>query len=167
MPLGQLGGRKAKVLQLTVHELTAIPSTVAVIAIAGGYLGVRSANRTAIAIAREERAARRRGERDTLKRAAYSAFLVAVSKLTDDQIELDISTKRNRPNRDEIWLRATESARVANDSLATLTLVAPVSIRTLANAAFGRALKAVEDDILAIAEEGEHLAEAMRIDLDS
>jgi hypothetical protein len=101
------------------------------------------------------------------RRAAYSAFLVAVSKLTDDQIELDISTKRNRPNRDEIWLRATESARVANDSLATLTLVAPVSIRTLANAAFGRALKAVEDDILAIAEEGEHLAEAMRIDLDS
>jgi hypothetical protein len=154
-------------MQLTTHELTAIPSAVAVIAIAGGYLGVRSANLTAVSIAREERAARRRGELDTLKRAAYSAFLVALSKLTDDQIELDIATKHKRPNRDGIWRRATDSARIANDHLATLSLVAPASISALANTAFGRALKAAEEGILALAEEGEELAEAMRTDLES
>ncbi len=154
-------------MQLTTHELTAVPSAIAVIAIAGGYLGVRSANLTAVAIAREERAARRRSELDTLKRAAYSAFLVALSKLTDDQIELDIATNHKRPDRDEIWLRVTDSARVANDNLATLSLVAPHPIRASANAAFGRALKATEEDILAVAEEGEELADAMRIDLES
>jgi hypothetical protein len=154
-------------MQLTTHELTAIPSAVAIIAIAGGYLGVRSANLTAVAIAREERAARRRSELDTLKRAAYSAFLVALSKLADDQIELDVATKHKRPDRGEIWLRATDSARVANDNLATLSLVAPQSIHAFANAAFGRALKATEEEILAVAQEGEELADAMRIDLES
>jgi hypothetical protein len=154
-------------MQLTTHELTSIPSAVAVIAIVGGYLGVRSANLTAVAIAREERDARRRSELDTLKRAAYSAFLLVLSKLADDQIELDIATKHERPDRDEIWLRATDSARVANDNLATLSLVAPQSIRASANAAFGRALKATEEDILAVAEEGEELADTMRIDLES
>lgn len=154
-------------MHLTGHELAAIPSAVAVVAIAGGYLGVRSANQTAVAIAREERAARRRSELDALKRAAYSGFLVTLSKLADDQIELDIATKHTRPNRDVIWLRATESARVANDSLATLSLVAPAAISAHANAAFGRALNAVEGDILAVAEEAEELAEAMRIDLES
>jgi hypothetical protein len=154
-------------MQLTAHELAAIPSAVAIVAIAGGYLGVRSANRTALSIARDERMARRRSELDTLRRAAYSAFLVALSKLTDDQIELDISTKHKLPNRAEIWLRATDSARVANDCLATLSLVAPTPVRTLANAAFGRALKAVEGDIQALAEEGEALADAMRVDIGS
>lgn len=154
-------------MQLTTHELTAATSAVTVIAIVGGYLGVRSANLTAVAIAREERAARRRSELDILKRAAYSAFLVALSKLTDDQIELDIATKQKRTDRDKIWLRATDSARVANDNLATLSLVAPQPIRAFANAAFGRAFKATKENILALAEEGEELADMMRIDLES
>lgn len=152
-------------MQLTAHELMVIPSIIAVIAIAGGYLGVRSANLTAVSIARDERAARRRSEQDLLRRAAYSAFLVTLSKLIDDQIELDIATRHKRPNRDQIWLRATDSARVANDNLATLSLVAPIPIRTLANSAFERALKAAEQDILALAEDGEALADAMRLDL--
>jgi hypothetical protein len=154
-------------MQLTTHELSIIPSIVAVVAIVGGYLGVRSANRTSVSIARDERAARRESELDTLKRAAYSAFLVALSKLADDQIELDVATKHERSEREEIWLRATQSARVANDNLATLALVAPQSICAFANAAFGHALKATEADIAAVAEEGEALAGAMRRDLES
>lgn len=154
-------------MQLTAHELSIIPTIVAVIAIVGGYLGVRSANRTSVIIARDERAARRGSELDTLKRTAYSAFLVALSKLTDDQIELDIATKQRRPEREEIWLRATHSARIANDSLAILSLVAPQSIYAFANAAFGHALKATEADIGAVAEEGETLAGAMHLDLES
>jgi len=154
-------------MQLTAHELSIIPSIIAVVAIAGGYLGIRSANHTSVAIARDERAARRRSETDTLKRVAYSAFLAALSTLTDDQIEHDIATKQNRSDREEIWLRATQSARVANDNLAALSLVAPESIYAFANAAFGRALKATEEDIGAVAEEGEALAGAMRRDLGS
>jgi hypothetical protein len=87
-------------VHLTAHELTVTSSAVAVVAIVSGYLGVKSANRTAVAIAREERAARRRSELDTLKRAAYSAFLATLSKLADDQIELDIATKHKRPNKE-------------------------------------------------------------------
>ena len=90
---------------------------------------------------------------------------MTLSKLIDDQIELDIATRHKRPNRDQIWLRATDSARVANDNLAALSLVAPIPIRTLANSAFERALKAAEQDILALAEDGEALADAMRLDL--
>jgi hypothetical protein len=154
-------------VQLTTHELSIIPSIVAVSAIAGGYLGVRSANRTSVAIARDERATRRHSELDAIKRTIYSAFLVALSKLTDDQIELDIATKHEQPEREDVWLRTTRSARAANDNLATLSLVAPQSIYTFANTAFGHALKATQRDIAAVAEEGEALARAMRRDLES
>jgi hypothetical protein len=153
-------------MQLTAHELTLVPSAVAVVAIAGGYLGVRSANATALAIARDERAARRRGELDTQKRAAYAAFLAALSKLTDDQIELEVATRKKRPEQGELWLRAANSARLANDSLASLSLIAPGSVRILANSAFGHAINAKESDIAALAEEGERLAGEMRSDLE-
>jgi hypothetical protein len=154
-------------MELTTDELTLVPSVVAIIAIVGGYMGVRSANQTAVAIARDERDAQRRSELDTQKRIAYSAFLVALAQLTDDEIELDIATKRQRSERSDVWLKATNSARMANDSLANLSLVAPRSICDSANAAFGHALKAAEEDIAALAEEGEALADSMRNDLES
>jgi hypothetical protein len=56
---------------------------------------------------------------------------------------------------------------LANDNLVTLALVAPPAISILANIAFGRALKAAEGDIVAVAEEAEELADAMRRDLES
>ena len=112
-------------MHLTANELTLVSSAVAVVAIVGGYLGVRSANNTAVAIARDERAARRRSELDSQKRKAYSSFLAALSQLADDQIQLDIATRQKRTGKDELWLRASNSARIANDSLANLFLVAP------------------------------------------
>lgn len=154
-------------MQLTTHELTLVSSAVTVVAIVGGYLGVRSANTTAASIARDERAARRRRELEIQKRVAYSSFLAALSKLTDDQIELEIATREAHPDKDDLWLRAANSARLANDSLANLCLSAPELIRALANAAFGHALRASETDILALAEEGEELAAAMRSDLEA
>jgi hypothetical protein len=51
-------------VQITAHELTVASSGVAALAIVGGYLGVRSANHTAVAIARDERSARRRNDLD-------------------------------------------------------------------------------------------------------
>ena len=154
-------------MHLTANELALVSSAVAVVAIVGGYFGVRSANNTAVAIARDERAARRRSELDSQKRMAYSSFLTALSQLADDQVQLDIAARQKRTERDELWLRAANSARIANDSLANLFLVAPESIRVLANAAFGHALKASEGDITTLAEEGEELAGMMRDDLES
>jgi hypothetical protein len=153
-------------MHLTANELTLVSSAVAVVAIVAGYLGVRSANNTAVAIARDERAARRRSELDSQKRVAYSSFLVALSQLADDQIQLDIATRRKQTEKDELWLRAANSARIANDNLANLFLVAPESIRALANTAFNHALKASENDITTLAEEGEELAGTMRNDLE-
>jgi hypothetical protein len=111
-------------MQLTANELALVSSVVAVAAIVAGYLGVRSANNTAVAIARDERAARRRSELDSQKRIAYSSFLVALSQLADDQIQLDIATRQKQTERDKLWLKAANSARMANDALANLCLVA-------------------------------------------
>jgi hypothetical protein len=154
-------------MHLTINELTLVSSAVTAVAIAGGYLGVRSANNTAVAIARDERAARRRSELDSQKRIAYSSFLTALSQLADDQIQLDIATRQKQTERDELWSRAANSARIANDSLANLCLVAPEPIRVLANAAFSNALKASDCDIKTLAEEGEELAGTMHNDLEA
>lgn len=154
-------------MQLTANELALVSSVVTVAAIVAGYLGVRSANNTAVAIARDERAARRRSELDNQKRIAYSSFLVALSQLADDQIQLDIATRQKQTERDELWLKAANSARMANDTLANLCLVAPESIQALANTAFNHALKASDSDITTLAEEGEDLAGMMRNDLES
>jgi hypothetical protein len=152
-------------MQLTAHELTAASSAVAALAIAGGYLGVRSANRAAVAIAREERSARRLADLDTLKRVAYSEFLVALSKLADDQMAFDTATKYAKEDSSKIWQRSVDSAQAANDRLAQLALVAPRPIRAMAEDAFKRALKATEGEISAVAADGESLIAAMRADL--
>jgi len=47
--------RRWYLIVLTAHELTAASSAVAALAVLGGYLGVRLANRNALKIAREER----------------------------------------------------------------------------------------------------------------
>jgi hypothetical protein len=154
-------------MQLTAHELTAASSAVAALAIAGGYLGVRSANRTAVAIAREERFARRASDLDALKRVAYSEFLVALSKLADDQMAFDAASRYAKGEADEIWQRSVDSAQAANDRLAQLALVAPRSICVMAEGAFKRALKATEDDVSAVAADGEDLTIAMRADLET
>jgi hypothetical protein len=154
-------------MHLTSNELTLVSSSVTAVAIAGGYLGVKSANNTAVAIARNERAARRRSELDSQKRIAYSSFLAALSQLADDQIKLDIAARQKQTEKDDLWLRAANSARIANDNLANLSLVAPESIRALANTAFNHALKATDSDITTLAEEGEELAGMMRNDLEA
>src|SRR5690348_18251923 len=77
---------------LTGHELTAASSAVAVLAILGGYLGVRSANRNALRIAREERSARRKDEFDYLKRSTYARFLEALTTLAMASLEQEKAT---------------------------------------------------------------------------
>jgi hypothetical protein len=152
-------------MRLTSDELTAASSAVAALAIVGGYLGVRSANRTAVTIAREERSARLASDLDALKRVAYSEFLVTLSNLADDQMAFDTSPRYANEESDKLWQRLVISAQTANDRLAQLALVAPQSIRTMAEEAFKRALKATEDDISAVAADAEELLAVMRADL--
>jgi hypothetical protein len=154
-------------VQLTSHELTAASSVVAALAVVGGYLGVRSANRNALGIAREERSARRRRELNDLKRTIYSEFLAALSVLADEQISFDAATTNKSKEADDLWRRAVDSAQTANNKLAQLTLIAPSQIHTMAEGAFKRALKATESDIAAIATEEEQLIVSMRADLES
>jgi hypothetical protein len=154
-------------MQLTAHELTAASSIVAALAIIGGYLGVRSANRGALNIAREERSARRQSELESLKRAAYSEFLVALSTLADDQMAFDTADKYDKKEAPELWRQSVRSAQVANNRLAQLALIAPPSIHRMAEDAFKHALKASEAEISALASEEEHLITAMRADLET
>jgi hypothetical protein len=153
-------------MQITAHELTGASSVVAALAIVGGYLGVRSANRTAVAIAREERSARRRSDLDVIKRVTYSEFLVALSKLADDQMAFEIASKDDGNEAGRVWQRSVDSAQLANDRLAQLELIAPKSICVMAESAFKRALKATREDISAVAADGENLIAAMRADLE-
>ena len=74
-------------VNLTEHELTAASSAVAALAIVGGYLGVRSANRNAVKIAREERSSRRHDELDALKRVAYARCVAALLALNTASTE--------------------------------------------------------------------------------
>jgi hypothetical protein len=68
-------------MHLTGHELTAASSAVAAIAIVGGYLGVRSANRNAVRIAREERRAQEKHELALMKKAVYAQYQSALNQL--------------------------------------------------------------------------------------
>jgi hypothetical protein len=72
---------------LTGHELTAASSAVAFLAIVSGYFGIRSANRNALNIAREERSTRRRDELNDLRRVTYAKFLVSLDALALASVE--------------------------------------------------------------------------------
>src|SRR5215472_10480105 len=104
------GSTRDGAMQVTSHELAAAASVVAVLSIVGGYLGVRSANRTAVTIAREERVARRSSDLDALKRVVYSEFLVTLSKLADDQMAFDATTRCPQEEYSKMWQRSVDSA---------------------------------------------------------
>jgi hypothetical protein len=71
-------GRHACRVYITDHELTVASSAVAALAIVGAYLGVRSANRNAVRIAREERSSERQTELYALKRETYAKYYGAI-----------------------------------------------------------------------------------------
>jgi hypothetical protein len=74
---------------LTSNELTAGSTAVALLAIAGGYLGVRSANRNALDIAREERSSKQQDELDALKRSVYVRCIANIMHLSASKISID------------------------------------------------------------------------------
>jgi hypothetical protein len=99
-------------VHLTSNELTAASSIVAALAIVGGYLGVTSANRNALKIARQERSAQKENEFNALKRSAYAQCIMDLTAL---RIAGNSQEKANA------LLAATERAAI-------LTLTAPADI---------------------------------------
>jgi hypothetical protein len=105
---------------LTGHELTAASSAVAVLAIIGGYLGVRSANRNAVKIAREERTSRRHDELDAQKRVIYTRCVEALFTLHTASIRASAIDHSEAEIRQSI-----DAALAAHDAVLQVELIAP------------------------------------------
>jgi hypothetical protein len=121
---------------LTGHELTAASSAVAVLAILGGYLGVRSANRNALRIAREERSSRRKDEFDYLKRSTYARFLEALATLAMaslEQEEVTADPHIRGETRILAFKRRANALTAARNIAAELDLLTPDLLRGLVN----------------------------------
>jgi hypothetical protein len=119
-------------MHITGTELAAASSAVAALAIVGGYLGVHSANRNALKIAREERSARRKDELDALKRTTYVKTLADLTALATARMEQGTGT--NIP----------EAVQTALTSLAELELVSESDpLRNLATETYKKHLNAL------------------------
>ena len=122
-------------MNITGHELTAASSAVAALAILGGYLGVASANRNALRIAREERASRRLVEFESLKRLTYSKFLSVLAGLalaSVEQEEVTASPQIRGETRISAIRKQKDSRAAADKIFAELELLAPDLLRELA-----------------------------------
>ncbi len=124
-------------MHITGDELTALPSVVAAIAIAGGYFGVRSANRNALRLAGEERSSRRKDELDALKRATYAKYDAALSTLVRSTVDATkLSTQTVDKNIRDIATAAPQKRVDALTSLHTLLaelrFIAPDYVSNLA-----------------------------------
>ena len=166
----QQGPREAvSLMVLTVHELTAASSAVAFLAIVGGYLGVRSANRNAVKIAREERSSRRQDELDALRRATYARFLAALTALAVAALEqeaISASPQIRGEPRIVFIKRRTDALVAARNIAAELDLLAPDLLRRLANESLRIAGTCNRKNEPAFALEVAKLRVAMRYDLE-
>ena len=120
-------------MMLTAHELTALSSVVAALAIIGGYLGVRSANQNALKIAREERSSKRA---DELKALKLSTYVECVSML--DRLEESLKDPKQKSN--------AELIAKSNDAMVKLGLIAPQVIVDLASDAIMGAVVDLAED---------------------
>ncbi len=129
-------------MHLTSNEVTGssaiLSSAVAVVAIIAGYLGVRSANRNALAISREERSTRQQEELVALKRTTYVNFMSELNQLVSATITYDNCTKpgsqTSQEERDAAKDAQYECSVKAGKAVDELRLVSP-SLYSQANEA--------------------------------
>lgn len=153
---------------LTGHELTAIPSAVAMLAIIGGYIGVRSANRNALGIAREERSSRRQDEFDALKRTTYARLLAALTSLASAALEQEAVVANDQirgEQRISLMIKKKEALAEARNIAAELDLLAPDALRDLANNSLETARLCSRQSEAVFTQEAAKLRAAMRYDL--
>lgn len=155
-------------MHLTGDELAAASIAVAALAIAGGYLGVRSANHNALKIAKEERSAQRQDELEALKRTVYVKCLAALLTLSGASMEASgyqgdtLSAMQARVAATKKRLSASYAA---NNAISELTLIAPLRLRELTTEAFQAASKSTKQDQMAYVRAGAKLSASMRDDL--
>jgi hypothetical protein len=147
-------------VNLTGHELTAASSAVAALAIVGGYLGVRSANRNAVKIAREERSSRRHDELDALKRIAYARCVAALFALNTASID----ERSHHAGLAEIRQRI-DAALAAHDAVVGIEQIAPDRLFDLACEAMESASGPTDEDATAFVRRTFKLRKAMSYDL--
>lgn len=155
-------------MYLTQHELTAASSAVAALAILGGYLGVRSANRNSLKIAREERVSRRHNELDALKRATYAKFLAALSALAlaaQEHEAITASPEIRGDTRITAIKKRTDALTTAQNMFAELELIAPDLLREIAADSLECARECIRKNSIAFIREVAKLRLAMRHDL--
>jgi hypothetical protein len=155
-------------MHITGYELTAASSAVAALAIVGGYLGVSSANRNALKIAREERSAKRKDELDALKRTTYGKLLAAITALASANMEQESLEAAKTPA--TFKLDATRkriaAAKTVHNCMAELALTSSNTILdNLANEAFKGAAKCTREDVIAFTRGAAKLRAALREDL--
>jgi hypothetical protein len=152
---------------LTGNELAAASSAVAVIGILGGYLGVRSANRNALQIAREERSTRRRDELDDLKRATYVRFLAALTSLSVASLGVEALTEAGIRGNEVITAAKNkdDAFAAAHDIAAELDLLTPRILHELADEALEKAHTCKRENRSQFSSKLSELRVAMRRDL--
>jgi hypothetical protein len=153
---------------LTGNELAAASSAVAAFGIIGGYLGVKSANRNALRIAREERSARRREELNDLKRATYARFLAALTVLAAASAEQEAVTAAPEIRgqaRLDAFKKRKDALTVAGDIVTELDLLASGPLPELAKKAVDNAGTCTAGDRMLFSGTLAELRAVMRQDL--
>jgi hypothetical protein len=157
-------------MYLTQHELTAASSVVAALAILGGHLGVRSANRNALKIASEERSSRYQSELGALKRVTYARLLTALDSLASasQQQEKVIANEEIRGGERITAIRRREEAlTTALNIIAEFELFAPDALCKIASEALQGASTCTRESSHEFTSKAARLRIAMRRDLQS
>ena len=153
-------------MYLTDHELTAASSVIAALAIVGGYLGVRSANNTAVKIAREASSTRRQDELNAVKLQVYAKFFAALQVLRDARYAVIATENGHKPA--ELHVEQEISANhEASNLMSQIELIAGSDLRQLGTNMFQRVLMATDENALGDAIDQDALFDAMRDDLGS
>ena len=140
------------------------------LAIVGGYIGVRSANRNALTIAAEERSSRRQDELDALKRTTYARLLAALTSLASAALEQEAivaNTQVHGEQRISVMMKKKEALAEARNIAAELDLLATDALRDLANNSLEIARSCGRENEAVFTQATAKLRAVMRYDLHS
>jgi hypothetical protein len=139
------------------------------LAIVGGYIGVRTANNNALSIAREERSSRRQGELTALRRTTYARLLAALTSLASAALEQEAivaNAQIHGEQRIGVIMKKKEALTEARNIVAELELLAAEALRDLANNTLETARLCSRENEAVFIEETAKLRAAMRRELD-
>jgi hypothetical protein len=152
-------------MHLTDHEVALSGSVVALVAIVGGYLGVRSANRNALKLARYERTAQHKSELLALKRTTYAKCYAELFAYQNALKELDqVMQDPYGETREAARNACLEASKALQDVMAMIGMIATPEIHFSMNQVFEAITH--EEDANKIRNKFRNLSTAMRFDID-